>query len=60
MNHADCVAMARLCANNAHLAQSKELAAQLWRVACDYQERAAKLDSGNLPDIGTPPRRLQD
>lgn len=60
MDHDDCVAMARLCANSAHLAQSKELAEQLWRMAREYREKAAKLDGGSLPDIGAPPAKLQD
>jgi hypothetical protein len=60
MDYDDCVARARMCANNAHLAESKEAAAQLWRMAREYQEKAAKLDGGKSPDIGKRPAGLAD
>jgi hypothetical protein len=34
------------------LASSKEVAAELRRLAKEYQRRAADLDSGRMPDIG--------
>jgi hypothetical protein len=30
----------------------------LWKLATEYQVRAAKLDSGKLPDIADPPKLL--
>jgi hypothetical protein len=32
-----------------------EIAYQLWLTAMDYQEKAAKLNDGKLPEIGDPP-----
>jgi hypothetical protein len=49
------VELAKLCANQSHVSFSKETAAELWRMAKEYQADAAKLDGGNLPDIGKPP-----
>jgi hypothetical protein len=51
--------LAKVCANHARLTTSKEVARELWRMAKDYQERAAKLDSGDLPAIGEPPPLLE-
>jgi hypothetical protein len=48
-------AMAALCARNSRIATSKEVAAELWRMAIEYQERAAKLDGGKQPEIGHRP-----
>ena len=47
--------MAALCARNSRIATSKEVAAELWRMAIEYQERAAKLDGGKQPEIGQRP-----
>jgi hypothetical protein len=48
--------LARICARNARLPMTtKVVAAELWKMAKDYQARAAQLDSGNPPDIGPPP-----
>jgi hypothetical protein len=55
MDYDNCAALARLCANNARLAQTKEVAAELWKMARQYQVKAAKLDGGKAPDIGNPP-----
>jgi len=51
--------LARLCALNARLASSKEVAAELWAMAHEYQQEAAKLDGGHLPDIGALPYWLR-
>ena len=49
------VDLAMSCANSARLTTSPEVACQLWRLAMDYQEKAAKLNGGKLPAIGDPP-----
>jgi hypothetical protein len=49
------VYLAASCADSARLTTSPEVASQLWRMAIDYQEKAAKLNDGKLPDIGDPP-----
>ena len=51
--------LARMCANNARIANCKEVADALWKMATEYAEKAAKLDSGVLPDIGKPPPWLE-
>jgi len=53
------VELARICAKNSHNAGTKEVAAELWKMAREYQQRAAKLDHGVLPDIGKPPVWLE-
>ncbi len=55
MKHIQLVELARLCANQARAATAKDVAATLWRMAREYQGKAARLDSGNLPDIGEKP-----
>ena len=47
--------LARVCAKNAHLASSKEIAAELWKMAAEYRDKATKLNGGTAPDIGPPP-----
>jgi hypothetical protein len=49
------VELAHTCAKNAHLATMPEVARELWKMAQEYQRRAAALDSGELPDIGPAP-----
>ena len=48
------VELARMCWRQARLAQTKGVAPELLRMAHEYQQRAAKLDSGKLPEIGEP------
>jgi hypothetical protein len=38
-----------------HATAKKEVARELWRLAQDYQVKAAALAGGELPDIGDPP-----
>ncbi len=52
----DAAELARICALNARAANSEQVATELWRMAKEYQAEAAKLDSGNVADIGEPPR----
>ena len=47
--------LARICANNARTTGDRRVAEELWRMALEYQDKAAKLDSGQKPDIGEPP-----
>jgi hypothetical protein len=50
--YGDLVELARICMKQSRHADSKEVAAELRRMAKDYQRRAAELDSGTSPDIG--------
>ena len=47
--------LAKLCAFNARETLDPRAAEELWRMALEYQARAAKFDSGVKPDIGPPP-----
>jgi hypothetical protein len=51
----DLAGSARICAHNARIATSNQIAVELWKIAREYQKEAAKLASGKLPDIGAPP-----
>ncbi len=54
--YGDLALMARICARTAHITDSREAARELWRMALEYQRKAAALDDGKLlPDIGPPP-----
>ena len=55
----DVAELAKVCANQARLTTSTEVARALWRMAKQYQARAAKLDNGTLPEIGEPPYLLK-
>ena len=58
MKREQLVELARLCANQARATSAKDVAATLWRMAQEYQQKAARLDSGKLPDIGEKPSDL--
>jgi hypothetical protein len=45
----DFAELARVCAAQARLTNSRGIAQALWKMANDYQERAAQRDSGQLP-----------
>ena len=45
------VELARMCWREAHRSRD-DVARELRRMARQYQQQAAKLDSGKLPDIG--------
>jgi hypothetical protein len=49
------VDLATSCANSARLTTSPQIAYQLWRMAMEYQEKAARLNDGKPPNIGDPP-----
>jgi hypothetical protein len=59
LTYKEAVGLAKRCAFNARLALTKEAAAELWKMAKEYQEEAAKLDSGRKPDIGELPPWLK-
>jgi hypothetical protein len=52
--------LARFCANQARLATVKTLADEMWRLALEYQQEAASLDSENPPQIGEKPTRFSN
>ena len=60
LTYREVVELARQCALNARVAVTKQAAAELWKMAKEYQEDAAKLDSGRKPDIGELPPWLKD
>lgn len=55
----DLAELAKQCAAQARLTTNRDVAHALWKMATDYQLRAAKLDSGQLPDIGDIPVLLK-
>jgi len=56
----DVTELARICAFNARIASSGAVAIELWKMAREYQQEAAKLDGGKLPDIGEVPDGLTE
>jgi hypothetical protein len=52
--------LAQTCAQQAHFTTSREVAREFWRMALEYQHKAAELDSGKLPVIGPPPVWLKE
>ncbi|MGP0089611.1 MAG: hypothetical protein ACLPKB_06585 [Xanthobacteraceae bacterium] len=48
----DLVNLARICIKQAREATDQPVSARLMLLAKEYQERAAELDKGKLPDIG--------
>jgi hypothetical protein len=57
LNYDDLVELARLCARNSRIAMSRDVADELWRMAKEYQEQAAKL--GTPPEIDSKPVLVQ-
>jgi len=56
---ADFIELAQLCAHNARFTVSREVARTLWQMAMEYQQKAAELDGGKRPDIGSPPASMR-
>ena len=54
--YAELVELAHSAAFDAYSATTKEVAAELWRMAKEYQVKASEL--GNPPDIGDPPAQV--
>jgi hypothetical protein len=52
--------LAMMCARNARLASTKQVARELWKMAQEYQAEAAKLGNGKVPDLGSPPQGLEE
>ena len=50
--YSELVELARLCLKQSYFTANPILRAELGRLAKQYQESAAKLDYGKLPDIG--------
>jgi hypothetical protein len=48
----DMVELAKICMQQSRATKAKDVAAELRRMAKEYQRRAAGLDGENLPDIG--------
>jgi hypothetical protein len=59
MGYAELLEVAHVLAMQSHVTASKEVARELWRLAQDYQVRAAALHEGRLPNIGDPPTKLE-
>jgi hypothetical protein len=53
------VDLAITCAKQTRITTSKDVARELWRMALGYQQQAAHLDGGKLPDIGEKPAHLR-
>jgi len=49
--YVDLVELAKICLGQARKTRSRKVAAELRRMAKDYQKRAAELNSGKLPQI---------
>jgi hypothetical protein len=45
---------------NARYTSNKQTACELWKIAKEYRAEAAKLGDGGLPDVGDPPRWIED
>jgi hypothetical protein len=50
--------MAQMCAFNARATRDERVCTELWKMALEYQEKAALLEGGRKPFIGDPPRFL--
>jgi hypothetical protein len=47
----DLIELARICIRQAQLADDENVATELGRLAREYQQRAAEISGGGLPDI---------
>jgi hypothetical protein len=54
----DLVEIAKVLAMQSQVTASKDVSRELWRLARDYQVKAAALAGGSLPDIGDAPAIL--
>jgi hypothetical protein len=50
-SYEELVELARICWRQAHLTQNEEVARHLRKMASEFQQEAAKLDGGQLPDL---------
>ena len=51
-SYADLVELAKICIVQARASTAHDVAAELRRMAKEYQRRAAQMEGGKLPDIG--------
>jgi hypothetical protein len=58
--YSEVLELALISARNARLTSNKQVARELWKIAEEYQAEAAKLGDGKLPDLGNPPRGIED
>jgi hypothetical protein len=58
-SYSDAIKLAEMSARCARLASNKQTARELWKIAQEYQAKAAKLNGGTPPDIGDPPQGLE-
>ena len=59
-NYKQAAELALMCAYNARSSTDREVTAELWRMAKEYQAEAAKLDGTEHVNLGEPPRSLGD
>jgi hypothetical protein len=59
-NYKQAAELAIMCAYNARSSMSRPVAAELWRMAKEYQAKAAKFNCKRRVDIGEPPQSLRD
>jgi hypothetical protein len=52
--------LAQLCAKQARVTTTRKVASEFWRMAKEYQKKAADVDSGALPEIGPPSSWLKE
>jgi hypothetical protein len=57
LTYGELVELARICAKNAHVSTTVEVARELWKMANEYRAKAMAL-GGEPVDIGLPPARL--
>jgi len=57
--YSEVLELAMMSARNARCASTQQAARELWKIAQEYQAKAAKLDNGRMPDIGEPPQELE-
>ena len=58
--YSEALELALMSARNARLSSTKQAARELWKMAQEYLAEAAKLGDGKLPDLGEPPRGIED
>jgi hypothetical protein len=51
--------LAMMCARNARISSTKQVARELWKMAQEYQAEAGKLDNYSMPVLGDPPQGLE-
>jgi hypothetical protein len=57
LTYNELVELSSLCARNARIATSKDVADELWRMAEEYRDQAARLDEAELGEEPPPRKR---